>query len=146
MVGPRTCHSPRRNLPPGDEDELIGSLLEAPNEGSNTPTHSRLFLRLWLPLRPLLMNCSNNSWKLTWSLIKDLTSLQQSANNLLKLKCRMYIIMNCTWTVITSGSSAKIILRSLGPLEPTKSSLQLLFFGGISAYDRCSLNVVEVRK
>ena len=38
MARPRTCCSPRRNSPPGGEDE--GDPPEAPTKGSHTPTHS----------------------------------------------------------------------------------------------------------
>ena len=40
MAGPRTRRSPRRNPPPGGEDELVGGPPGAPIEGSNTPTPS----------------------------------------------------------------------------------------------------------
>ena len=39
MAGPRTRRSPRRNPPPGGEDELAGGPPGAPTEGSHTPTH-----------------------------------------------------------------------------------------------------------
>ena len=38
MAGPRSRRSPRRNPPPGGEDELAGGLPGAPTKGSNTPT------------------------------------------------------------------------------------------------------------
>ena len=38
MVRPRTCRSPRRNLPPGGEDELVEDSSKASIEGNNTPT------------------------------------------------------------------------------------------------------------
>ena len=40
MAGPRSRRSPRRNPPPGGEDELTGGPPGAPTEGSNTPTPS----------------------------------------------------------------------------------------------------------
>ena len=40
MAGPRTRRSPRRNPPPGGEDELAGGPPGAPTKGSNTPTPS----------------------------------------------------------------------------------------------------------
>ena len=40
MAGPCTCRSPRRNAPPGGEDEFAGGPPGAPTEGSNTPTLS----------------------------------------------------------------------------------------------------------
>ena len=40
MAGPRTRRSPRRNPPPGGEDELARGLPGAYTEGSNTPTPS----------------------------------------------------------------------------------------------------------
>ena len=40
MAGPRSRRSPRRNPPPGGEDELAGGPPGAPTEGSNTPTPS----------------------------------------------------------------------------------------------------------
>ena len=38
MTGPRTRHSPRRNLPLDGEDELAGNPPGAPTKNSNTPT------------------------------------------------------------------------------------------------------------
>ena len=40
MAGPRSRRSPRRNPPPGGEDELAGGPPGAPTKGSNTPTPS----------------------------------------------------------------------------------------------------------
>ena len=40
MAGPRTRHSPRRNPPPGGEDELTGGPPRAPTKDNNTPTPS----------------------------------------------------------------------------------------------------------
>ena len=40
MAGPRICRCPCRNPPPNGEDKLVGDLLGAPTEGSNTPTTS----------------------------------------------------------------------------------------------------------
>ena len=52
MAGPRTRRSPRRNPPPGGEDELAGGPPGAPTEGSNTPTHSPAVSRAPTPAPP----------------------------------------------------------------------------------------------
>ena len=39
MAGPRSRRSPRRNLPLGGEDELVGGPPGAPTKGSHTSTH-----------------------------------------------------------------------------------------------------------
>ena len=52
MVRPRTCHSPRRNPPPGSEDE--GGPPGAPTKGSHTPTHSSAVS--WAPTLALPSN------------------------------------------------------------------------------------------
>ena len=146
MAGLRTRRSPHRNPPLGSADELVGGLPGAPTEDSNTPilfsavSHTSTFALL------STNELFKQFMKVIWSLTKGLASLQRSANNLLKLRCRMYIIVNCTWTATTSASSVKIILRPLGPPGPTKPSLQLTFFVAISAYDGRSSSVVEVRK
>ena len=50
------------------------------------------------------------------------------------------------WTAITSVSSAKIILKLLGPLGPTGLFLQLFFFVGVLAYnERNTCDVIKVR-
>ena len=89
---------------------------------------------LWFPpqlsLCPLQINCLTNSWRLTWSQIKDLNSLQRSTSDFLRLKCRMCTIKNCIWTASTFVSSAKIILRLLGPPRLIGLSLQLFFSVG----------------
>ena len=61
---------------------------------------------------------------------KDLDSLQQSASNPLRLRYQRCTMVSHTWTAITSASSAKIILRLLGPLGTTGLPLQLFSSAG----------------
>ena len=56
MAGPRTCRNPRRNPPPGGEDELASGPSEAPNKGSNTPTPSPLVFRAQTPAQALTLS------------------------------------------------------------------------------------------
>ena len=146
MARPCTRRSPHRNPLPGGEDELAAGLPGAPTKGSNIPTHSPAVFRAPTPAPPSTNTLFKQFMKVYLKSTKDLASFQKSANDPLKLRCRMYIWVNYTWTATTSVSSVKIILRSLGPPGPTEPPLQLPFFVRISAYNRRSSNVVEVKK
>ena len=58
----------------------------------------------------------------------------------------MCTMENHTWTATTLVSSAKIILRPLELPQPTRLSLQLLFFMGVLVYNEYSTSaIIEIK-
>ena len=53
MVGPRTCHSFRRNPLLSEEDELVGGPPGAPTKDSNIPTLFPAIFRTQTPVVPI---------------------------------------------------------------------------------------------
>ena len=53
MVGPRTCHNPHRNPPPGGADEPARGLPRASTKSSNIPTLSLAVF--WIPTFALVL-------------------------------------------------------------------------------------------
>ena len=133
MIGPRTCRSPRRNLPPGGEDELIKGLLEAPTEGSNTPTPSlpiswaQIPACAQAPALPSTKDFSNNSWKPIWGIrIRTrshlpLRSKQSFESNCWRPNSPTYIMKILTWTAMVFVISVRTTLITPEPAGQTAS-------------------------
>ena len=146
MAGPRTRRSPRRNPPPGGEDELAEGPPGASTKGSHTPTHSPTISRA-LTLAPLSTN------KLFKRFMKGYLESHQGPSQPLKehkrpLKAKMPDVyygkshMDCYHFC----QQCEDQFETFRPPESTKPPLQLLFFVGTSAYNRRSLSVIEVGK
>ena len=139
----RPCRFPRQNPPPLDpmKDELAREPgpVRGPHSGGTSPAPSCnptqgpelvLALNPAPVLAPALPSCNELFKKFMKAYLESNQGPRQppeEANKPLRLRYQRYTILSCTWTAINFVSSAKIILRLLGPPGLIGLPLQLSF-------------------